>query len=205
MSLSRFPTLAALLSGGASASAISAAQEQNDDGTNTLNVGQLEQAMAAEADKAAATATKNANDRWNAVMSSKEGVANVKAASRMLNTSSMAADDIIATLADLAPGKDAAGGDQNRGSAGTDRNRLAGSGNRQQQSRQRDDDDAGERDDANPDTRGANAGRGGERNGASSSREHRKRTADARNGQTTRAAGGEANVRGGQGGYQPHN
>jgi len=199
---SRFPQLAALLSGGASASAISASQQQNDD-DQTLDVGALENAMAVEVDKATTAATKAANERWSAVVTSKEGLANVKAAARMLNTSTMSAEDIIGTLGDLEADKDAASGDQRRGSAGTDRNRLAGSGNRQQQSRQRDDDDAGERDDANPDTRGANAGRGGERNGASSSREHRKRTAEARNGQTTRAAGGEANVRGGNGGYQP--
>lgn len=189
MSRSRFPALAALLSGAAAAAAPASVSAEDGGDDNTLDLGQVEAAMATEVDKAAAKATSDANTRWNAVMTSDAGVKNPKAAARMLSTSAMAADDIIATLDDLAPAAAAPGNAGNPGgSAGASRERLRGASDTSAR--------GGDRE-AAPDTGGSGGaqGRARDENGTLSAREHRQKTAEARNAQTTRSAGGAANVK----------
>jgi len=201
MGMSRFPVLGALLGGaamGAASPPVSAAEGETG---ATLDVGKLEAAMAEEADNAAAKATAAANTRWHTVMTSDAGKRSPAAAARMLNTTTMAAADVVATLDDLSPAPaaaapnaaDAAADDaaaqplgkpvkQPGNAAGTDRSRLQG------QSQQ-----GGDRG-AAPDTGGGSLANS---DGSSTAKTHRQKIADQRNAQTVKAAGGEANVRGG--------
>lgn len=201
MGMTRFPKLGALLGGAAMGAASPPVSAADDETGATLDVGKLEAVMAAEADDAAAKATAAANTRWHTVMTSDAGKRSPAAGARMLHTTNMAAADVIATLDDLSPAPaaaapnaaDAAADDaatqplgrqvkQPGNAAGTDRSRL------QSQSQQ-----GGDRG-ASPDTGGGSMANS---DGSNTAKEHRKKIAEQRNAQTVKAAGGEANVRGG--------
>ena len=102
MSRSRFASVRALLSGAAFSSPPEDHEDDDDAGAQGKDgkgptAEAIDAVVAAEVDKArTAEAT-----RWNTVMTSDAGAANPKAAARMLNTSTMAADDIVATLGDF--------------------------------------------------------------------------------------------------------
>lgn len=119
----RFAALTQLLIG-ASSAAITAppAEPSADDGAApaaTVDAAKFEAAVQAEIDKEVSAA----NTRWNAVITSDAGVANPKAAARMCNTSTMSAEDIIATLGDIAPAAAAPAAPAPAGNAAM-RNRL---------------------------------------------------------------------------------
>lgn len=182
--ISRFPSLAGLLGGAASIAAAAPAGGADDDNTKTLDVGALEAAMAKDVDDATAAATlaatTAANTRWNAVITSDAGKRNPAAAARLLNTTPQSSDDVIATLDDLSP---ATGGTGARGNAGVDKTKLQGAS------------EQGGNRDAAPDTGGAGSNRNAD--GTLAAKEHRQKTAEARNARTIAAAGGTQNVRGG--------
>jgi hypothetical protein len=84
----------------------------------------VEAAVAAEVDAATNAATAAANTRWNTVMTADAGIANPKAAARLLSSTPMSADDIVATLGDL--GQPAAAAPRgNREATTENRERLA--------------------------------------------------------------------------------
>lgn len=144
---------------------------------------QVAAVVASERAAAANEATKAANDRWNAVMSSDAGKANPKAAARLLNTTTMSADDVNATLDDL-------GG----AAATTERGQQ-----QQQDNRRTTDRDALANDaDARPDT-GAAGGSPSQRRGEgddkiASTRTRREQRAQQRNKPAEAAGGRKANA-----------
>jgi hypothetical protein len=112
-------------------------ENENDAGANTggkpapsagPTMAQVEEATATEVSNAVTAA----NVRWNTVMTSDAGAASPKAAARMLMAGggSMAADEIVATLADLAPGAAASvekkAGEKSAAELEADRLALAG-------------------------------------------------------------------------------
>jgi hypothetical protein len=89
----------------------------------------LEQETEKAANAAATAATAAANTRWSTVMTSDAGQANPKGASRLLSSTTMAADDVVAMLGDLGPANAAAGQrqqqEQQQGRNATDAAALA--------------------------------------------------------------------------------
>lgn len=180
---SRFASVRRLLSGTAHAApaededaGAASPEPTKTAGSPGLTVEQLDAAVAAETKTASAEATKQANARWNAVMTSDAGIANPKAAARLLNTTSMSADDVQATLADLTPAPAAPAGQQQRQQNATDRAALAN--------------DA----DARPDTGGAASDAGtrrGEGKGTADLSERRAARAKRRNPKEGKLANGD--------------
>lgn len=103
MARPRFASVRNLFSGTALASPPEDEHEDDDAtaaaGARGPTAAAIDAAMATEVDKAVAAA----NQRWNTVMTSDAGAGNPKAAARILSSSNMSAEDIVATLGDLAP------------------------------------------------------------------------------------------------------
>ena len=109
-----FSSVRALFAGKPLAAPVEDDEHENDAGANAggkpapvagPTLAQVEEATAAEV----GTAVTAANARWNTVMTSDAGAANPKAAARLLmaGNASMATDEILATLGDIAPTNDA--------------------------------------------------------------------------------------------------
>jgi len=104
---SRFPAVAALLSG-ASAAATPATPPappaaENPTPDPAANTEAIEAAIAAETDKIVAESVKGERDRWQAVLSDDVGSANSKVAVSLLSRTDMSAADVLATLKDMTP------------------------------------------------------------------------------------------------------
>lgn len=170
-----FRTLSALLSGGALVSPPEDdAPAASEGGKPAPTAAQIEAAVAADVaasnKEAAASATTAANVRWNTVMTSDAGKANPAAGARLLMAGggNMTADEVIATLGDVAPTAPAAPSQQDN-----DRQQLAN--------------DTSTR----PDTGAAGTGRGARAEGddGSALKEHRKQRAEQRNRHAARNGG----------------
>ncbi len=101
----RFASVRSLFSG----TALTAPPEDHDDddtpganaGGKPVVAGPTEAQVAAVVATERDAATAAANTRWHTVMTSEAGQASPKAAARLLNTTTMSAEDVAATLGDL--------------------------------------------------------------------------------------------------------